>query len=138
VPWFVTLVRDLGSPDLFRSDCGMAFSAVFAGVHVADLGTAVAWYERFTGRAPDLIPNDDEAAWRFTGSGWVYLVRDAARAGTAAVTLLVDDLAEQLTALAERGLSPSEDETYANGVRKVTFTDPEGNTIAFGEVPAGE
>jgi hypothetical protein len=114
----------------------MAFTAVFAAVQVTDLDAARACYERLIGRPPDLIPNDDEAAWRFTESGWVYLVRDAARAGTAAVTLLVDDLGEQLAALAERGLAPGGDETYANGVRKVTFGDREGNTVAFGEVPA--
>ena len=48
------------------------------GVRVADLEAAIAWYERFAGRPADLVPNDDEAAWRFTESGWIYLVRDAA------------------------------------------------------------
>ena len=113
----------------------MAFSAVFAGIHVADLAAAVAWYERFAGRSPDLVPNDDEAAWRFTESGWIYLVRDAGRAGTAAVTLLVDDLDERVAAVAGRGLAAGQAETFANGVRKVAFSDPEGSTIAFAEVP---
>jgi catechol 2,3-dioxygenase-like lactoylglutathione lyase family enzyme len=113
----------------------MAFTAVFAGIHVADLDAARAWYERFAGRPPDLIPNDDEVAWRFTDSGWIYVVRDAERAGTAAVTLLVDDLGERLAGLAERDIESGELETYANGVRHVVITDPEGNTIAFGEVP---
>ncbi len=113
----------------------MPVSAVFAGIHVADLPAAIAWYERVAGRPPDLIPNDDEAAWQCTESGWIYLVRDAGRAGTAAVTLLVDDLDERLDALAGRGIAAGEIETLANGVRKLVLTDPEGSTIAFGEVP---
>ena len=117
----------------------MAFTAVFAGVRVADLEAAIAWYGRFAGRPADLVPNDDEAAWQFTESGWIYLVRDAAGAGAGAVTLLVDDLDRAARrARRARPLRPVEDETYANGVRKVTFTGPEGNTVAFGEVPAGE
>jgi predicted enzyme related to lactoylglutathione lyase len=113
----------------------MAFTAVFAAVQVADLDAARAWYERFVGRPPDLIPNDDEAAWQFTDSGWICIVRDAGRPGTAAVTLLLDDLDDQLARLGERGIAVGEIETYSNGVRKVVVTDPEGNTVAFGEVP---
>jgi catechol 2,3-dioxygenase-like lactoylglutathione lyase family enzyme len=114
----------------------MAVTAVFAAVHVADLGAARAWYEQFTGRPPDLVPNQDEAAWQFTDSGWIYLMRDAARAGRSAATLLVDDLDARLAAVGERGVATGEIETYDNGVRHVVITDPEGNTVAFAEVPA--
>jgi hypothetical protein len=38
-----------------------------------------------------MLPNDDEAAWQLTGGGWLYVLRDAERAGMAVVTLLVDD-----------------------------------------------
>ncbi|HEY4429287.1 MAG TPA: hypothetical protein VGN08_13885 [Solirubrobacteraceae bacterium] len=31
---------------------------LFAGISVADRDAAAAWYERLTGRPPDLIPND--------------------------------------------------------------------------------
>ncbi|HEY3612387.1 MAG TPA: VOC family protein [Gaiellales bacterium] len=115
----------------------MAYTAVFAALHVADLDASRAWYERFCGRPPDLVPNDDEAAWQCTETGWIYVVRDAARAGASAVTLLVDDLDARLAGLAERGIEPGEIETYANGVRHVVVRDPEGNTVAFGEVPSG-
>jgi hypothetical protein len=33
-------------------------------------------------------------------------------------------------------LELAERETYPNGVRKITYADPEGNEIGFGEVPA--
>jgi catechol 2,3-dioxygenase-like lactoylglutathione lyase family enzyme len=115
----------------------MTFTAVFAGIHVADLDAARAWYERLAGRPADLIPNEDEAAWQFTETGWIYLVRDARRAGTAAVTLLLDDLDERLAELERREIAHDGVETYANGVRKLVISDPEGNTVAFGEVPAG-
>jgi hypothetical protein len=37
--------------------------------------------------------------------------------------------------MAERGIEPSTRETYANGVRKVTYHDPEGNELGFGGGP---
>src|SRR4051794_1760866 len=44
---------------------------LFAGVPVADYGTARQWYERLFGRPPDLIPNDSESAWQLTDTGWI-------------------------------------------------------------------
>jgi hypothetical protein len=44
--------------------------------------------------------------------------------------------AARLSQIAERGLEPAEHETYANGVRKVIFRDPDGNEIGFGGAPA--
>jgi hypothetical protein len=34
------------------------------------------------------------------------------------------------------GPEPAERETYANGVRKASFRDPDGNEIGFGGAPA--
>jgi hypothetical protein len=44
----------------------------------------------------------------------------------------VDDLGEQVDGIAGRGITPYLDETYDNGIRKVTYRDPEGNEIGFG------
>ncbi len=41
-----------------------------------------------------------------------------------------------MAAVAGRGIEPALEETYDNGVRKVTYVDPDGNRVAFGEVPA--
>ena len=41
----------------------------------------------------------------------------------------------KLLGAAECGVEPAKQETYANGVRKVTHLDPDGSEIAFGEVP---
>lgn len=54
---------------------------VFASIPVGDRDAAVSWYGRLLGRPPDLIPNKDEAAWRITDSGWIYVIADAVRAG---------------------------------------------------------
>src|SRR5207237_561614 len=70
----------------------MAVTHVFAGIPVAHRDAAVGWYERLVGRPPDLVPNDDEAAWRLTETGWMYVVADPGRVGSALHTLLVDDL----------------------------------------------
>ena len=66
------------------------------------------------------------------------MVADAPRAGSALLTLLVDDLDSELAQLAERGLAPDDVETIPGAVRKATFTDPEGNLVTFGQTLGGE
>jgi hypothetical protein len=34
-----------------------------------------------------------------------------------------------------RGLTPAQRETYANGVRKAAYRDPDGNAFEFGGAP---
>jgi predicted enzyme related to lactoylglutathione lyase len=108
---------------------------LFAGVPVAEFGSARAWYESFFGRPPDLVPHENEAAWQVAPAGWVYVVRDPERAGNGLVTILVDDLEERLDQIASRRIESAGVEAYSGGVRKVTFTDPEGNSISLGHVP---
>ena len=57
-------------------------------------------------------------------------------AGHATHTVFVGDFDARISQIAERGLKPSKSETYANGVRKATFRDPDGNEIGFGGAPA--
>jgi predicted enzyme related to lactoylglutathione lyase len=80
-----------------------------------------------------MLPNDDEAAWQLTGGGWVYVLRDANRAGRAVVTLLVDDLDEQLAAAAARGIELGPLETKGGSVRATWITDPDGNRVQLGQ-----
>lgn len=114
----------------------MAATYVFAGIPVTDRDAAAAWYERLVGRPPDLIPNEAEAAWRLTDTGWIYVVVDRRRSGTALNTLLVDDLDAFLAGLAERGISAPPVETMDNGVRVTTLRDPDGNRLKLGQPPA--
>jgi hypothetical protein len=50
-------------------------------------------------------------------------------------TIFVDDLDTLVAQIADRGIEPSKRETYSNGVRKVTYYDPDGNEIGFGGAP---
>jgi len=114
----------------------MAVTYVFAGIPVADRDAAAGWYERLVGRPPDLIPNDDEAAWRLTETGWIYVIADATRAGSALNTLLVDDLDAFLAGLAERKVMAGPVKTIGDGVRVTVVTDPDGNRLQVGQPPA--
>jgi hypothetical protein len=114
----------------------MSFTYVFAGIPVADREAAVSWYELFAGAPPDLIPNSAEAAWQMTGTGWIYVIVDPARAGTALNTLLTDDLDSFIANLGERGIEAGLVETLGSGVRRTTVTDPDGNRLNVGQPPA--
>jgi catechol 2,3-dioxygenase-like lactoylglutathione lyase family enzyme len=114
----------------------VAVTECFAGIAVNEIGPARAWYERLLGRAADMLPHENEAAWQLAESGWVYVVADPARAGTGLLTLLVDDLDEQVADTARRGLLTEPIETMANGVRKAAIEDPDGNRITFGQPPS--
>ncbi|HEY1689559.1 MAG TPA: VOC family protein [Solirubrobacteraceae bacterium] len=114
----------------------MAYTYLFASIPVAELDAALAWYERLLGRPPDLVPHAREAAWRITDTGWIYVLIDAERAGSALHTLLVDDLDAFLAGIAQRGISAGPLEMIGDGVRRVGLADPEGNRLYVGEPPA--
>jgi catechol 2,3-dioxygenase-like lactoylglutathione lyase family enzyme len=107
---------------------------LFAGLPVTDFAAARAWYERLLGE-PSFFPHDTEAVWTVDEDRSVYAVQDPDRAGHGLVMLFVEDLDGRLAEIAARGLEPDRRETYENGVRKVTFRDPDGNEVSFGGAP---
>jgi catechol 2,3-dioxygenase-like lactoylglutathione lyase family enzyme len=111
----------------------LAINVLFAGIPVADLETAIDWYERLLGGPPDMAPNETERTWKLTDESWIYVVRDPDRAGRALVTVMVDDLDERLAALAGRGIEPEEIRVISETARKAEFRDPEGNQVGFGQ-----
>jgi len=111
----------------------MPFTEVFAGITVQDRDAAIEFYERLLGAPPTMLPNDDEAPWQLTDGGWLYVLRDADRAGGAVVTLLVDDLDERLAAAAAVGIELGRVETVAGSVRTTWITDPDGNRVQIGQ-----
>jgi 2',3'-cyclic-nucleotide 2'-phosphodiesterase len=124
--------------DARHADAGLADAAVtdvFASIPVGDRDAAVRWYGRLVGRPPDLIPNADEAAWRMSDGGWIYLIADRARAGTSLQTLLVEDLDAFLAGVAARGVAIGAVDVMSNGVRHTTLTDADGNRLKLGQVP---
>ena len=115
---------------------GMAV-ALFAGARVRDFAAACAWYERLLGEL-SFMPHATEAVWTLADGRSVYILEDAGGAGGALITVWVDDLDAVIAEIASRGLEPAERETYSNGVRKVTYRDPDGNEIAFGGAPVAD
>lgn len=112
----------------------MAIQEAFTGVAVADLHSALAWYERLMGRQPDMIPNDNEAVWQLSGKAWLYIIGDAQRAGKTLITFIVDDLDGHVAEFNERGISFEFVEKDSKIYRRVAVTDPEGNTFQFTEL----
>jgi catechol 2,3-dioxygenase-like lactoylglutathione lyase family enzyme len=108
---------------------------LYAGISVDDYEKALAWYERLLGSRPSFFPHDTEAVWELAEHRWVYIVRRPEHAGHAVHTVFVDDLDTRVARIAERGLEPANRETYSNGVRKITYRDPDGNEIGFGGAP---
>jgi len=110
---------------------------LFAGIPVKDFTESLTWYERLLGFPPSMFPHDREAVWELADHRMVYIVQRPERAGNALHTVMVDDLDSRVGKISQRGLEPVSLETYSNGVRKITYVDPDGNEIAFGAVPAG-
>ncbi|MCQ4045314.1 VOC family protein [Streptantibioticus rubrisoli] len=108
---------------------------LFAGIPVTDFTRALAWYERLLGSPPTFYPHDTEAVWELAEHRYVYVVRRPERAGNGMHTVIIDDLDTRVAQIAERGLEPTRRETYPNGVRKITYHDPDGNEFGFGGVP---
>jgi catechol 2,3-dioxygenase-like lactoylglutathione lyase family enzyme len=108
---------------------------LFVGLPVRDRARSIAWYSRLLGAEPAFLPNDTEVVWEVVGNGCLYVDVRPDTAGGGMVTLIVDDFAGELAAVAARGLEPAVREVYDNGVRHATFRDPDGNEVSFGGVP---
>ena len=80
-------------------------------------------------------PTRPRRSGRSASTSHVYIVEDAYDPGGAAITLFVDDLETASPRSAPAGSRPADRETYSNGVRKVTYRDPDGNEIGFGGPP---
>jgi len=104
---------------------------LFAGIPVADYAAGLKWYERLLGFPPTFFPHDTEAVWELAEHRYVYIVQQPEHAGHAMHTLFVDDLDALVAQIADRELDPVKRETPANGVRKITYRDPDGNEIGF-------
>jgi len=108
---------------------------LFAGICVRDYKASVVWYERFFGREPTFVAHETECVWDLAEHRSVFILEDEERAGHATHTIFVEDLKEVVSEIASRGIEPAKRETYGNGVRKVTYRDPDGNEIGFGGAP---
>ena len=105
---------------------------LFAGIPVTDYAAAREWYERLFDAPPAFFPNDTEAVWEVAEHRFVYIVQRTADAGHSVLLLFVEDLEARVAQIARRGIVPFLDETYENGVRKITYRDLDGNELSFG------
>lgn len=110
----------------------MPISNTLAVVGVADFDSALAWYERLLGRPADERPMVGLAQWQLTETGGIQLLRDPDRAGTASVTLIVDDLKDHVAFLTGSDFTVDAI-TTGEMARFVAISDLEGNTITFAE-----
>jgi catechol 2,3-dioxygenase-like lactoylglutathione lyase family enzyme len=108
---------------------------LFAGIPVHDFQAALPWYERLFGSPPVFLPHDTEAVWELAEHRFMYIVEEPEHAGHARITVFLEDLDTHVAQAAGRGLEPTSRETYDNGVRKITYRDPDGNEIGYGGAP---
>jgi len=108
---------------------------LFAGIPVADYAVAQHWYELLLGSPPTFFPHDTEAVWELAEHWYLYIVQQPDHAGHARHTLFVECLDALVAQITDRGLDPVTSETYANGVRKITYRDADGKEIGFGGTP---
>ena len=108
---------------------------LFAGIPVANYAAALKWYQQLLGESPAFFPTDTEAVWELAEHRYLYIVQQPEHSGHAMLTLFVDDLDALVAQIGNRGLDPASRETYSDGVRKITYRDPDGNEIGLGGAP---
>jgi predicted enzyme related to lactoylglutathione lyase len=108
--------------------------SVLAGVAVSDFPAALDWYTRLLGQPADIVAHETEVLWHLAGAAWLYVLADRERSGHALVTLSVADLDQTIADIASRGIPAGPAEHVGGAGRKATFTDADGNSIAFIEV----
>jgi catechol 2,3-dioxygenase-like lactoylglutathione lyase family enzyme len=113
----------------------VAVTHTFAGLPVADYTAAYDWYVRLLGRDADMFPHDRECVWRLTPTSSIYVAQDRERAGSALLTVALDDLDAHERRLQEAGLRFIEEAREA-APRRLVVTDIDGNTLAFFQDPS--
>jgi predicted enzyme related to lactoylglutathione lyase len=112
----------------------MDFDVLFSGVPVSDFKAAQLWYEHFFCTPADIVAHEAEIMWRVSDGGWLYIMRDADRAGKGIVTMAVSDIEAAVSALQERGIEIGAIKSEGEAGRKAVALDADGNSIAIIQV----
>lgn len=110
----------------------MRITNLLAGVAVKDLSQSIAWYALLTGSAPTRR-SAEGAEWHFEGGCCLRLTQQQGGFFGGAVTMVVDDLDEQLEQMSSAGLRPIQRKD-AEAVRIAFMRDPDGNQLALVQV----
>ncbi|MEO1063307.1 MAG: VOC family protein [Actinomycetota bacterium] len=109
-------------------------NSVVAILPAADHPTAVAWYQRWIGREPDVAPTEGVAEWQLAEAAWIQVtVPDETTTGPSSVVVGVDDLDLQRERCAAAGVEVG-DVDDLGFIRLAAATDPAGNTVTFVQV----
>jgi catechol 2,3-dioxygenase-like lactoylglutathione lyase family enzyme len=119
-----------------RGNRELTITNALAGIAVDNMGEALDFYERLFGRPADARPMGDHAEWKLPGGGWVQIHTDSDRAGASSLTLIVDDIAEELGRLSLHGLAPVA-KSVGDFFKTAKFRDPDGNQIIFSQPQPG-
>jgi catechol 2,3-dioxygenase-like lactoylglutathione lyase family enzyme len=107
---------------------------LIAGVPVSDLAASIDWYTRCLGRPPDMRVGD-EVLWDIDEHATLFIEPNPAQAGVGRITLVVAGLDALMERLGAESIPHEPIESYSNGVRHVKIPDPDGNAVAFAELP---
>lgn len=97
---------------------------------VTDHPAAVAWYQKWIGRGPDVEPMDGVAEWQLAENAWIQVSADSGASGSSTVVVGVRDLDVQRSACAAAGVAVGEVADYGV-VKSAEAVDPAGNTVVF-------
>lgn len=110
----------------------MAIEKIYAQLSCRDLQQSADWFARLFDRAPDARPMAGLAEWHHANSAGFQLFEDASTAGKGTLTLIVSDLQDERSRLANAGLRPSEVEP-ADTVSLVRLRDPDENLVVLAQ-----
>ncbi|WP_142050997.1 VOC family protein [Pseudonocardia kunmingensis] len=97
---------------------------------VTDHAKAVAWYQKWVGRAPDVEPMEGIAEWQLAENAWIQVAVDPGSAGGTTVVVGVEDLDAQRSACAAVEVAVGEVSDHGF-VKTAEAVDPAGNKILF-------
>ena len=105
-------------------------TSVVAVLPVVDHAGAVAWYQKWIGRAPDLEPMEGVAEWQVAENAWIQVSADPTTAGKSTVVVGVKDIDTQRADCAAAGVTVGDVADYGF-IKTAEAIDPAGNKILF-------